>query len=129
MHHVDQITPDYKKRSLSKSFLSAFRGLGHALSERNFLIQVIIGALTIILAFALDLNAIERIIILILIALVLGAEILNSAIETFVDVLIKEHNEAAAKVKEFMAGAVLIFSITAFVIGVWIFMKAIFFNF
>ncbi|MDI6820908.1 MAG: diacylglycerol kinase [Patescibacteria group bacterium] len=126
MHHIDQITPDYKNRNLLKSFLNAFRGIGHALGERNFLIQTIVGVFAIILAFILDLNAIERIIIIILSALVLGAEILNSAIETFVDILIKEHNPEAAKVKEFIAGAVLIFSITAFVIGVWIFTNALF---
>jgi len=125
MHHIEQITPDYKNQSFLKSFLNAVRGIGHALKERNFRIQFIIGIIALVFAFILNLSLIEKIIVLILTSLVLSAEIFNSAIETFIDILIKEHNPEAAKIKEFIAGAVLILSITAFIIGIWIFANAL----
>ncbi|MDP2934160.1 MAG: diacylglycerol kinase [bacterium] len=114
--------------SLIKSFLSAFRGIKHALGERNFFIQVVIGSLAITLAFILELSFVERAVIIVFSVLVLVVEIINTAFEKLLDKIIKEENPEIAKIKELMAAAVLIFSAAAFLIGLWIFGRAIFFR-
>ena len=101
-------------------------GLGVAATERNFIIQLIIGAAAIIFSFVLGLPFIERIIILLCVALVLASEAMNSAIERLLDFVSQERIEEIREVKDLMAGAVLIFSVSAFVIGIFIFGKALF---
>lgn len=117
-----------KRQTLAKSFLGALRGLGHALKERNFVIQTTIGFFAITLAFALDLAFAEKAVIIILASLVLAAEAINSAFERLLDAVIKEHSREAARIKELMAAAVFIFSLAAFFIGCWIFGRVIFFG-
>ena len=113
-------------RKFIKSFKYALMGLGVAATERNFIIQLIIGAAAIIFSFVLGLPFIERIIILLCVALVLASEAMNSAIERLLDFVSQERIEEIREVKDLMAGAVLIFSVSAFVIGIFIFGKALF---
>ncbi len=111
----------HKRQSLSRSFRSAFRGVGHALRERNFKIQVAIGVLAVVFSFVLGVTPLEQFIVIILIALVLAAEMFNSALERLLDVAAKEENPEIAEAKELFAGAVLVFAVAAVVIGLWIF--------
>ncbi len=115
-----------KRQTLTKSFVGAFRGIGHAVAERNFLIQTAVGFSAIVLAFALNLALWEKVVIIILTALVLAAEIINSAFERLLDTVIKEHSREAARIKELMAAAVFIFSLAAFLVGLWLFGRAVF---
>jgi diacylglycerol kinase len=101
--------------------LSAFRGIKHALHERNFVIQVGIGLAAVSLAFGLKLNFEEKTIIIILTALVWVIEIVNTAFERLLNEVIKERNVRVARIKELMAAAVFIFSAAAFFLGLWIF--------
>lgn len=110
-----------QKQSLAQSFASAFRGLGHALGERNFKIQVAIGATAIIFSFVLATLPFEKFIIIVLVALVLAAEMFNSALERIFDASVPEEHPEVAQAKELLAGAVLIFAIAAVVIGTAIF--------
>ena len=116
------------KQTLISSFQSAGRGLGHALNERNFAIQLVIGIMANGLAFSLGLSWIDKVVIIILTTLVLGVEMLNSAFEELLDMVVEYHHPAVGKIKELMAAAVLLFSIAAFIIGVWIFSRALFFS-
>lgn len=114
-----------KQQSLKESFLSALKGIGHAFEERNFRIQAVIGAFAVTLAFMLELAFEERVVIIILTALVLMAETINSAFEKLLDVVIKEHHPQAAHIKELMAAAVFIFCLAALILGLWIFGRTI----
>ena len=125
--HEDKLPKSYKHQTLRESFKSAFRGLTHAIGERNFRVQLAVGIIAIALAFILDIPTVEQMLVIVLTALVLGAELLNSAFEIFLDFMIKEHNAEVAKTKELLSAAVLIFSIAALVLGLWIFGKALFF--
>jgi diacylglycerol kinase len=120
------MTNDRTKQTLAKAFLSAFRGIGHAAQQRSFLIQLSIGILAIILSFVFIMSRIERIIIVMLVALVLGAEMFNSALEYLLDVISRNHDPMIATVKELMAGVVLVFSLAALIVGFWIFSHALF---
>ena len=60
--------------------------------------------------------------VLLAIALVMGAEIFNTAIENTLDLICGEYNEKVKKTKDIAAGAVLICAIVAAVIGVMVFL-------
>ena len=112
-------------KKIVKSFKYALMGLGVAATERNFIIQLTIGATAIIFSIVLELSFIERIIILLCVALVLASEAMNSAVERLLDFVSQERIEEIREVKDLMAGAVLIFSVAALVIGVMIFGNAL----
>ncbi len=112
--------------NLVRSFFSAFKGIKHALRERNFVIQIMIGIVVVSLSLALGLSQSDKIIIFILIAFVLAAEAMNSACERLLNLVTREHNAEVARIKEMLAGAVLIYSVAALIIGFWIFGNAIF---
>ena len=116
----------HKSETIAKSFKYAFEGLRLAVKERNFSAQLTIGICSVALAFILDLSAIERIVVVLLAALVLASEAMNSAVERLLDFVSKEHLEEIREVKDLMASAVLILSIAAFFAGAWIFGNAIF---
>ncbi len=113
------------KQSLIHSFWSAFKGLKHQLRERNFVIQILIGVLAIALSLALSLPRNDKIVVLLLVAFVLAAEAMNSACERMLNFVTKEPSPEVARIKEMLAAAVLIYSITAAVIGIWIFGNAL----
>ena len=83
------------------------------------------GSFALALAFILDISPIEKIIVIILAVLVLVVEIINTAFERLLDKIINEHHTDVAIIKELLAGAVFIFSLSAFLIGIWIFGKAL----
>lgn len=115
-----------KKQTISESFFNAFRGIKHELRERNFIILIFCAGIAIALSLALDLARDEKIIILILIGFVLAAEIMNSACERILNLLVTEQHPEVARIKDMLAGSVLIYSGLAFIIGCWIFGNALF---
>ncbi|KKU50970.1 MAG: hypothetical protein A3A28_00065 [Candidatus Sungbacteria bacterium RIFCSPLOWO2_01_FULL_47_32] len=114
-----------RKQSLPASFRNAFRGVWLVLQERSFLIQLAAGAIAVTLAFILTLSDTSRIIIILLTFLVLGAEMFNSAVEYLLDFVKKDHDPDIARVKDILAGAVMVFSLSALIIGIWIFGRAL----
>lgn len=115
-------------KNFFRAFLYALQGIRIAIAERNFRIQAVIGIAAIALAFILGISYVEKLIIVLCMGLVLGAEAINSATERLLDFVSQEYREEIHEIKDLMAGAVLIFSITAFAIGLWIFTKALFFR-
>lgn len=102
-----------------KSVAHAWRGLRVAFrSERNFRLQTAIALMLIAGMLVLPLALIERVILLLAIALVLVLELLNSAVERIVDLLKPRLNEYAGDIKDLMAGAVMVASAFAALTGV-----------
>lgn len=115
-----------KNRSFYISIMNAINGLKVAFkSEKNFRTEIYIAILTLILCFVFSLSTMEVIIIIICISLVLGSELLNSALEHLVDLASPEYHDLAKKTKDIGAGAVLILSIAAAIIGFMIFIPKI----
>lgn len=104
-----------------QSTANSTKGISHGVHGRNFRILLFVGALVLALTFWFPLVTTERLIVIILVALMLSAELFNSAIEELSDVLIKEHHPGIARVKEMAAGAVMILGIAAIIIGLRIF--------
>ena len=110
-------------RGLFKSFSHATRGIIYAFKEeRNFQIEVIVAILVLFLMVLYPLTAIERSLLLVMIAFVLTMELLNTCFERMLDML-KPHVHPYVKViKDLVAGAVLLASAFAFIVGLLIFL-------
>jgi len=108
-----------KVKRLVKSFVYAFRGLGKTFKEeQNLQVQTIIAIFVIILAGIFQVNIIEWSLLIIVISLVILTEIINSAVERITDVLKPRINSYVKEIKDIMAAAVMMASITATVVGI-----------
>ena len=115
-----------KSKNVISSFKYAFQGVFSAIkTERNLKIHISIMILVIIAGIFLKISKMEWIICIILFGLVIGGEMLNSAIETVVDIAMPEINPKAKFAKDVAAGAVLIFAISSAIIGLIIFIPKI----
>jgi diacylglycerol kinase (ATP) len=110
-----------------QSFKYAFKGIFASFAKRqiNIKIHVGIAIVTIVLAIILSINMMEWITIIACIGIVIAAEMMNTAIETLVDIVSPEWNEKAGRVKDIAAGAVLVLAIMALIIGIVIFLPKI----
>lgn len=88
-------------------------------------VMVACAIITIILGFILNICLTDWCIILVCIGGVLGLETMNSAIESFVDLVQPEYHQIAGRIKDLSAGAVFLFSIISAIVGVLIFGKYI----
>lgn len=108
-------------RSFKKSVSHALSGLGYAFrEERNFQIEVVIGMITVMLTLFFPLSAVERSVMFLLIGTVLTLELFNTAFERLLDMLKPRIHPYVKVVKDMVAGAVLIGSLTALIIGLTI---------
>ena len=116
-------TTKNNNKSRTESFRTAFSGLVHALNtQKNFQLQVLIGLVTALVAWFLDFTRIEWLILIITIALVLVAELLNTVVEVVVDLAVKEKLLPDARLaKDVSAAAVLLLSIFAVFVGLLLF--------
>ncbi len=105
-----QIAPN-----LFLSFKYAWAGVLYAfVTQRNFRIHTIIGSLAISLGIFLRIPAVQLAIITLTIALVMVLELLNTALESVVDLTVKQaYHELAKIAKDCAAGAVLIAALAA----------------
>lgn len=105
-----QIAPD-----LFTSFKFAWNGISYAFqSQRNFKIHVIVGTIVINLGILLHLKPVEMAVICLTIALVLAMELLNTALESVVDLTVKHSYHELAKIaKDCAAAAVLVSAIAS----------------
>jgi len=114
-----------KNNHLPDSFKYAFTGILETLKkERNFKIHVCVAVCALVLSILLKISVLEFVCILISIALVLSAELINTAIEAAVDLIVGERLHPLAKAaKDAAAGAVLITAINAVAVGAAIFLR------
>lgn len=115
-----------KTKKLVNSFKYAFEGIISSFkSERNMKIHIFIMLVVILMGVLTGLNMLEWIICTILFAIVISAELFNTAIETIVDMVMPQKNEKAKLAKDVSAGAVLIIAIGAAICGGIIFIPKI----
>lgn len=118
---------EIKSKKLINSFKYAIEGIGDAFkTERNMKIHIFVMILVIIEGILLKINKDEWIICVLCFAMVIGSELLNTAIETVVDIAMPYKNEKAKIAKDVSAGAVLVFAIGAAICGLIIFVPKIF---
>jgi diacylglycerol kinase (ATP) len=102
-----------------RSLRCAGRGLGQTfLSQPHFRFEVAVAVAAIAAALRLQTGVLA---VLLACAVVLAAELLNTAIESLVDLLAPDPHPLAARAKDAAAGAVLVASGLAFAVGVVVF--------
>jgi diacylglycerol kinase len=106
-----------------QSFENAFYGLKVFLkTTHNSWVQIIIGALVVWLGFVFDISQTEWLFVVLSIGFVLVSEAFNTALEFDIDLTSPEYHQFAKYTKDVAAGAVLMASITASIIGIIIFL-------
>ncbi len=113
--------------TLVKSFLRSLRhalaGIAYAFrEERNFQIELVLGLAALGLTFFFPLTPAERSIIFLLIGFILTLELVNTAFERLLDLLKPRVHPYVKVVKDVVAGAVLIGSAAALLVGAFIFL-------
>lgn len=89
--------------------------------SRNARIQLVIFFLVLVAGFTLGLNRFEWLWLFIASVIVLAFEAMNTSIELLADVYTLEFNVKIKQLKDIAAGAVLIASIFAVIVGLFIF--------
>lgn len=104
--------------SILQSFNYAFEGIIWVLrNQRNMRIHFGIAVVVLILAIAYDVTRLELIALMLAIVFVLIAEMINTAIEAATDIATTSFDPLAKLAKDIAAGAVLIASVNAVVVG------------
>ena len=113
-------------RRFGMSFKDAWKGLRFVfMHEQNFRIHCTIGVVVISTTIFLPLATADRAIIFLTIAMVLGFELINTAIEKLLDVVNPRLHEQVKLLKDIMAGLVLVSAGVAAIIGSTIFIPAL----
>ncbi len=114
-------------RARLKSFKYAFSGLMVLfIEEHNARIHLLATIVVVGAGFYYGISSFEWIAVLLCIALVLAMELLNSAIEALANFTTTELQPLIKKAKDLAAGAVLISSIIALIVGVIVFVPKLF---
>ena len=112
-----------KKPPIYKSFGYAFEGIFAVIKkERNMQIHCCMMVLVILAGLFFQISAVEWCICLVLFGLIMSLELVNTAVESVVDLVTEERRPLAKLAKDAAAGAVLIASIMAAVAGLIIFL-------
>jgi diacylglycerol kinase (ATP) len=108
--------------SIIESFNFAFQGIIHVLrTQRNLRIHFGVAVLVLVAALLSDVSRMELIALLLAIAFVLIAEMLNTAVEAAIDVATTSFDPMAKLAKDIAAGAVLIAATVAVAVGYLVF--------
>ncbi len=95
---------------------------GFFAESRNARIQLVIFFLVLVAGFIIELNRFEWLWLLMASTIVMALEAMNTSIELLADVYTLEFNQKIKQVKDIAAGAVLIASIFAVIVGALIFL-------
>lgn len=113
----------FKTQSFSNTFKNARKGMRLSIkSERNIRVHFFVATLVLITALCLHFSINKICILLLAIAAVISAEMFNSAIEFSLDAIFhNKYSRMVGMAKDIAAGAVMIVTINAIMIGVLLF--------
>ena len=110
------------KSEIVMSFAYAFAGLRYCFrTQRNFRVHIAIAVVAVLLGLLLGLAWVEWAIMATVIVMVLGAEMVNTMVESLVDLVTQDYHPLAKVAKDVSAGVVLLMAIGAAVVGILIF--------
>ncbi len=105
-------------RPLGSAFADAGDGIVRALREEpNFRIQLVIALVALAGAAWLHFSVAQWLVVVLIIGIVLAAELFNTCLEHVVDLIQPEDHPLARFAKHAGAGAVLVASLSALVVG------------
>ncbi len=118
--------PRIKNHSLIDPWKNAFNGIIYATTtQSNIKKQLVIAVIVVIISMFFNLNRAEFLCFLFTIVLIIFAEMVNTAIETVVDLYIDVYHPKAKIAKDVAAGGVVITTINAIIVAYFLFFDKI----
>jgi diacylglycerol kinase len=115
--------PAIPRSNFWRSFGFAGQGVWHAVRhQRNMRVHLVAAVAAVVAGLVLRISAVDWACVLTAIGLVLTAEMLNTVVETLVDLATDEYHPLAKIAKDTAAGAVLIASVAALGVGIAVFL-------
>jgi len=113
-----------KSRKLTESFNSAIEGFLYVVkTQRNMRIHFLLALMVLVLGIKLNFERIEMMVLCITAALVLITEMINTAIEIVSNKVSTSYSGWVKVVKDMSAGAVLVASLNAVIVGYFLFFR------
>lgn len=109
-------------KSLLKAFIYAFNGILTAIkTQRNFRIHIVITIYVFAASLFYNFSKLDYAVLTLICVIIMSLELINTALESVVDICSPEYSKLAKTAKDCAAGAVLISAIGAIFIGVCLF--------
>lgn len=106
------------QQSVARSFNHAYEGLVYAVrTQRNMRFHVVAAAGVLVVSLLAGISRLEMAALVLVILVVFVTEMLNTALEFAVDLATQEYHQLAKLAKDVSAGAVLVSSIGAVLVG------------
>ena len=110
--------PAKGQQGVARSFDHAYRGLIYAVrTQRNMRFHVVVATVVLIGSLFLGVSKLELAALVLVIVVVFTTEMFNTALEFAVDLATKEYHPLAKLAKDVSAGAVLVASVGAVLVG------------
>ncbi|HEX7169697.1 MAG TPA: diacylglycerol kinase [Rubrobacter sp.] len=110
--------PDKVQQGVARSFEHAYRGMISAVrTQRNMRFHVVVAVVVLVASLFVGVSRIELAFLILTILLVFVTELFNTAMEFVVDLATKEYHPLAKLAKDVSAGAVLVSSVGAVLVG------------
>lgn len=104
----------------------ALQGLVHAIkTQPNFVIHLVVSVLVVLAGLYFKISNYEWIILVLVIGLGLAIELVNTSIESAVDLVTKKWRRLAKIAKDTASAAMLVYALSASIIGLIIFLPKI----
>jgi len=100
-----------------RGFAYAAKGIFLGSRGRNFRVMIVASLLVAAVAWWLDVRPLNAAVLALSIGLVLALELVNTAGEMLVDILSPEYDLRYGRVKDVLAGAVLVATLAAVIVG------------
>ena len=111
--------------SFRKSFLFAIQGFRTAVqTERNIKVMLGGAVFAIVMGFVLRIDLMSWAIVLLCCGVVISAELLNTAVETVVDLVSPEFHPLAGRAKDVAAAATWVLAVMVALVGLCVFANA-----
>lgn len=106
------------QQGVARSFNHAYRGIIYAIrTQRNMRFHVIAALAVLVVSLLIGVSAIELSVLVLVIMVVFITEMFNTAMEFAVDLVTQEYHPLARLAKDVSAGAVLVSSVGAVLVG------------
>ena len=106
-------------------FFYAIRGIGYGLRESSFRVHLPVAVAILAAGIWRNLDSVKMLILILCIGIVLAAELFNSSLESLGKSITDQHDVHVGRALDMAAGAVLVVSMTAALIGGIIFLGPI----
>jgi diacylglycerol kinase (ATP) len=110
--------PGKGQQGVARSFEHAYKGMISAVrTQRNMRFHVVVAVVVLVASLLLGVSKLELAVLILTILLVFVTELFNTAMEFVVDLATKEYHPLAKLAKDVSAGAVLVSSVGALLVG------------